>query len=238
MFDDKTRAIINADQTEAAQDERYARQMAMAVELHEADPRLPLVSALVIAGDRLSDMRSRRWVEQGADPVTCVAFVGSYARLDFALWLLERGDIDDGWMLAELPSLWRGSDPDDTDPRFLSLWRRMYSANGGKYLRDGKPLPKRSPWLRVWRGQDTGAPFGIAWSLDRDVAARFARGAATRQTDRGGTVYDLHVPRSVVLGYLTGRGEQEVIVDVDAIFTGPYDVRDWTESEMREGWGK
>ena len=174
---------------------------------------MPFISALVIARDMASADRSMDWLRTGKyDWKRAEVFCGSYGRLDLRVRAWEEGLITDEQAFDDLPSTWSGSDPDDTDPRFLALWKSAYAANGGFYLRDGGPLPPKRT-LVIFRGQDAGAPFGIAWSLDPMVAAKFASGAATRQRDRFGVVYRAIVKRSDVLGYMTGRHEAEVIVD-------------------------
>jgi len=105
-------------------------------------------------------------------------------------------------LIEMLPDLWRGSDPDDTDPQYLRLWKTAWLANGRRTVRDGPHLPKGRT-VRCYRGQDADAPLGIAWSLDRRVAEKFARGAGTRQSNRSGMVFETEVPRTAVLAYLT-----------------------------------
>lgn len=192
---------------------RFARQGELATELQAADPLLRPVTSMIIAGDRQSADRADEWVRSGADAAEVSAFVGSYARLDFLVRWRDVGRVDEGWLLDELPGLWSGSDPDDSDPRFLRLWYAARRRNRGLYVRDGRALP-RGPGLTLFRGQDAGAIVGCSWTLDPKVARRFADGAATRQADRGGVVLRCDgFPRRAALAYLTGRGEQEVIVD-------------------------
>jgi hypothetical protein len=203
---------------EAAMDiaaQEMERDAKRATELMDADPSLPFISALVIARDMASADRSMQWLRDGThDWGRAEVFCGSYGRLDLRVRAREEGLITDEQAFADLASTWSGSDPDDTDPRFLSLWKDAVKANGGLYLRDPEDatLPG-TQWLTIFRGQDYGVPFGIAWSLDLKVAMKFANGAATRQHNRGGTVYRAIVKRSDVLGYMTGRHEAEVIVD-------------------------
>ena len=186
-----------------------------ATKLMDADPSLPFISALVIARDLASVDRSLGWLREGKhDWGRAEVFTGSYGRLDLRVRAREEGLITKEQALDGLADTWSGSDPDDTDPRFLALWKEAFATNGGTYLRDhaDKTLPG-TQWLTIYRGQDAGAPFGIAWSLDPMVAAKFADGAATRQRNRQGVVYRAIAPRTKVMGYMTGRGEQEVIVD-------------------------
>lgn len=185
-----------------------------AKELMEKDPKLPFISAYIIAGDLASADRSLQWLRDGKyDFGVCKAFVGSYGRLDFMVRARDAGLATREQLLKDLADEWSGSDPDDTDPRFLDLWIEAWVANGGRYVRQrkGGALP-RDRFLQVYRGQDRGAPFGIAWSLDKTVAGKFARGAASREAVRGGVVYRAVVARADILGYMTERGEAEVIV--------------------------
>ena len=196
---------------------RLERVAAVAQEVMAADPRLGPISASIIAGDQISRDDARQWVESGEkDAATAMHFVGSFYRLDFALWAVEAGHLERHLLLRDLPELWRGSDPDDTDPRFLALWKE-HRAKRRSYYSDGKRLLNRYPWIRVYRGQDEDAPLGIAWSRDMAVAKKFAHGAGTRQANRQGAVLKGYVARTDVLAYLTGRGEQEVVVDPDAV---------------------
>jgi len=194
--------------------QEMARDAERATKLMDADPSLPFISALVIARDMASADRSMDWLRTGKyDWSRCEVFCGSYGRLDLRVRAHAEGLITDEQALEDLPSTWSGSDPDDTDPRFLALWKSAFAANGGVYLRDGDDTLPGTQYLTIYRGQDYGAPFGIAWSLNISVAVKFANGAATRQRNRGGTVYTAIVKRSDVLGYMTGRKEAEVIVD-------------------------
>jgi len=203
---------------EAAMDiaaQEMERDAKRATELMDKDPSLPFISALVIARDMASADRSMEWLREGKyDWGRAEVFCGSYGRLDLRVRALAEGLITDEQAFADLASTWSGSDPDDADPRFLLLWKKAVAANGGLYLRDPNDasLPG-TQWLTLYRGQDRGSILGIAWSLDPMVAAKFADGAATRQHNRGGVVYRAIVERSKVLGYMTGRGEAEVIVD-------------------------
>ena len=219
----------NLDRLEAEAKEDFKR----AEELMKRDPKLPLISAYVIARDLRSADRSMEWLREGKyDWKTAEVFTGSYGRMDLRVRAHAEGLITNEQVLDGLTHAWSGSDPDDTDPRFLALWRDAWVANGRKPLRDGKGLP-RDQWLHVYRGQDEvttvgrtpldPSAFGIAWSLDPMVAKKFANGAATREHSRGGVVYVARVHRSDVMGYMVGRNEAEVIVDPTML----HDVEVW-----------
>jgi hypothetical protein len=209
----KLEAIIRADSPQTDEDlvAQSRAQSERAAAIMAAQPTLPFISAYIMAGDQLSAERAERWMDAGADFLDVWVFVGSYARLGCAIKAQAAGRVGADWLLDNLPWLWSGSDPDDTDPTFLSWWKTAYIRNGGTVL-DGEPLPGRGPIL-LHRGQDADAPLGIAWTTDKAVAEKFARGAGIRQSNRAGTVITTWVERSDILAYLTGRGESECIID-------------------------
>jgi hypothetical protein len=188
------------------------RQVEIAEELKAADPNLSDISAIVIAGDKMTAERADTLIKNGIPYKTAVVTIGSFYRLDWAVKQYEKGYITLDTLLANWPEDWRSSDPDDTDKRFLRIWHLAHQMNGHKYVRDGKALPNKKT-LVIYRGQDEGAPYGIAWTLDKNIAEKFARGAGTRQANRAGIIYSASVERRKVLGYLTMRGESEVIVN-------------------------
>lgn len=195
---------------------RMVRQERYAARLMERDPSLYAPTAFTIAGDVVSALYARALLRSNAVPVEkALAFCGSYTRMGMALKHLPFPDL-----VESLPDLWRGSDPDDTDPRFLAMWRAAFAWNGGLVTDLGdfagtdkyRPLPSRT-WIDVYRGQDKGARPGIAWSLDQKIAEKFAAGAALRMISRDGVILHGKVKRSSIMGYMVGGGESEVIVD-------------------------
>jgi len=197
--------------------EQEAERMALSRELLDRDPTLGALTALIMAGDLLTAKRARQMVRDGEVTATqSVVFVGSYARLAYMVGLMDEGLIEPEWVYRRLPDEWSGSDPDDMNPRFLTLWREAFAWNGSTYLRDGEDMLPAADVLHVFRGQDYGpGPIkpGLAWSLDRKVAEKFAKGAALRQSHRPGVVIEAMVMRKDVLAYMTGRREAEVIID-------------------------
>lgn len=191
---------------------RSKRDMARASELVAKNPSLPYITAIVMAGDIGSAERVDKMLDKGEVTFDrAVHMVGSYARLDWAIRAQERGYVHYDNLLKMLPELWRGSDPDDTDPRFLELWRDARRLNHGRYVRDGKALPP-GRLLPVYRGQRVTDPVGIAWTTDIDTAKKFALGASFR-TAIDGVVIERTIRRSDVMAFLTGRGESEAILD-------------------------
>lgn len=66
--------------------------------------------------------------------------------------------------------------------------------------------------LTVYRGVGKeGNPKGMAWTLSRKTAEWFARRFGGKDVD--GWVYTARIPSFGILAYLTGRGEDEVVVD-------------------------
>jgi hypothetical protein len=176
---------------------------------------IPYIAAYVIAGDIASRETADAMLRTKPFWVAS-AFVGSYARLAWVVDHMETGDVDRSEVVGLLPHLWSGSDPDDTDPRFLALWQDAWRANGRHPVRDGRPLPRTltpSTPLEVFRGQLGPDKPGIAWTLDPKVARRFALTGGLRATIGEGILIRALAERRDVLAYLTGRGESEVVID-------------------------
>ena len=177
------------------------------------DPALPDLTRIVMANDLRSAEDGLALVRSGQiEPETALVYAGSYSRISTLLTLLDEERITIDRALDLLPSVWPGSDPDDTDPRLWALWELAFIRNGGVVTDQGHDLPRRS-YLTVWRGQRKDDRIGCAWSLRRDVAERFARGASFRTPVPDGVIIETKVPRGMILAYLTGRGEEEVIID-------------------------
>lgn len=191
----------------------------IAAELMKDNPKLPSVTAMIMGGDMAS---AERWMEEvraGRVPYDeALLLTGSYARLDAALRLQEEGHATRDHLLDIWPHEWPGADPDDTDPRFVALWLEAWERNGRRPVQDepSSKLP-RGKRITVYRGQLAGAPVGLSWSLDRAIAEKFARGAWARLPVGGGEIIEMRALRSNVLAYLTGRGEQEVIIDPSTV---------------------
>ena len=225
-MDMTTFLIQNPDLDRAPTDEEMTARMEKAAALAK-EQGIPYISAVVIAGDILSGERSKQWVERGLDGTEAVGFVGSFARLDFVVWAVEGGHLPDTYLMDNLPDLWRGSDPDDSDPRFLSLWKRAWLAGEATIFDSPKGMTlldnvTDGEWVKVYRGQvgDRNQPTGIAWSTDWKVANKFAKTGGLRGViDLGGYVLTRWVKREDILAYLVGRGESEVVVDPRDLIT-------------------
>lgn len=188
------------------------RRSEIADEIMASDPKLSPISAMIMAGDRMSADRATEMMNNGVPYDNAVVVIGSFYRLNWMIQQYIDGKISFEKLTEDWAADWRGSDPDDTDKRYLDVWAKLFYNNKKRYIRDGKPLPRKNI-LTVYRGQDEFAPFGIAWTLDKAIAEKFANGAGSRQSNRGGIVYVASIERRKVLGYLTLRGESEVIVN-------------------------
>ena len=192
-------------------------QMVIADQLLKDNPAIGShMTAVILAGDILSKRRWRAQMDAGkVSPEQVINIIGSYERLNLAVELVAEGRVTKEYVFGILPNLWSMSDPDDTDPRFLALWREAWEANGYVALIDGDDdtdLPDVEV-LDIYRGQDPGDTLGIAWSLDQKIAEKFAKGAALRQANRNGDILHARIERRLVMGYLTRRGEAEVVID-------------------------
>ncbi len=217
--------------TQLAQLDQWARAIEVkSKEISEKYPGLPWLTTIIMAQDAAGadrwdeDIKAGRvTVEQGC------RLVGSYARFGFAL-----DHLPERLMYEDIADLWRGSDPDDTDPRFLDVWQRAAIYHHGP-VTDGRdlPAPRKGRLLTVYRGQMEGDPFGIAWTTDKGIASKFARGAGLRISTMLGVIYEGYVYPGDVLGYLTGRGESEIVVDPKNVLD-PRVVARWCEAEGTE----
>jgi len=195
--------------------EQSERQMKFAEQLTRDKGILPPLS-IVMAGDMVS---AERWEEafksRKISFKKACALIGSYARFDFAVKMMTEGWIDPSELYEDVCSLWSSSDPDDSSLVNLNVFCDAHAANDGKILRDGNGmgLLGRKSIIRVYRGDVFhDAPLGFAWSLDEEVAKKFAKGASMRTHFDNGIVRSGLVHRKDVLAYITGRGEHEVIV--------------------------
>lgn len=190
------------------------------VDLIASQPDLHPITAHVIAGDILSARKATERVVAGEDPTKVYVTVGSFARWGWVTALVQSGAISREWFAENIADLWRGADPDDTDPANLAIWREAWFGNKRSVIRDGRPLPKKrgDGTIAVYRGGD---PFsvrkGIAWTTDPKIARKFALGAGVRVPTANGVVIAGDVMPHYVLAYLTGRGESEVIVDPTSV---------------------
>lgn len=186
-----------------------AMNRAMA-KLAKKNPQLPFVTLVVMANDYLTVERADMLVLSGVSILKAANEVGSFYRLKWLVDKYHAGLFDDTWLVGNFPYEWMASDPDDTDPKYLKLWKRVKKLNGG-YVYDKALLPKGD--LKLFRGQENESdPLGIAWTTDEEVAVRFANGAGMR-TKINGVVIARTANSSDVLGFMTGRGESEVVID-------------------------
>jgi hypothetical protein len=177
------------------------------------DASLPMLTRIVMAGDLRQAQDSLRSLRAGSiDIDRAMILTGSYGRMALLVQAIDESLVPLGKALDLLPQWWPSSDPDDTDPRLISLWESAFSRKGGLVTDEGHDLPRKS-WLTIWRGQRTTDPIGCAWSLDRGIAERFARGASYRTAIENPQIIEAKVPRGIILAYLTGRGEEEVIIN-------------------------
>ena len=111
----------------------------------------------------------------------------------------------------------RCDSPGDSTEGLLALFHRA------EYVSD-QENPRPEGCLRIYRGTLGDDPReGISWTLSEEQARWFAEhGARGSGRDRSiPTVWAATVEAENVLGYFTGRGEEEVIID-------PADVSDVT----------
>jgi hypothetical protein len=221
---DKLRDLLDAEGqrrfTEEGMKADMEERSSIMEELIAADPQLSVMGAMVMAGDRQSRLRMQSFVEQGINAKECGTFVGSYERLAFWRWAYEQGHITRSELNDYVVSDWSSSDPDDSDPFWVECWQDIYDRNGGPVFDEPAPKMKMSRLIKVYRGQPEGAVPGIAWSMDINVARKFAKTGGARATNRtDGVIYEAFVKVSDCYAFLWGRNEQEVVLNPARLLT-------------------
>ena len=89
-----------------------------------------------------------------------------------------------------------------TVDQWLEVWRRA------AFVTDGPEAPTEP--LRVYRGCGIDDVFGLEWTTDLMVGAKFARAF-------DGGVYSTVIEPEGVMGRIDDRGESEVVIDPDFI---------------------
>lgn len=122
----------------------------------------------------------------------------------------NRDKVDAAGLAAILPGIWT-----DTEMPTLNLADPFYLwAEAGFATDDPEGWMALPDALRVYRGGEIG---GISWTLDEERARWFAN----RFGQDAATVWVEDVEKADVYGYLTSRGEQEIILNPDH--------REWVE---------
>jgi hypothetical protein len=170
------------------------------------------VSAIIMAGDIQSRERADALFAEGKSVEQASIMVGSYSRFDWVVDQYHMGHIGVEELSDWICELWCGADPDDTNPDFLVVWEQC-SNYKGTTLYDEKPLPDGEEFT-IYRGQDNDVEWeiGLSWSLSKEIATKFANGAATRSF-QDGYLATARVERSHIMAYISGRNEEELIID-------------------------
>lgn len=217
----------------------HQQGMLMAV-LHRPD-LAGSIGQIVAANDYASMFRTEAGIRDGSIPRhDWHVRVGSYARMELCTRMVEMTqDMSwgEGWYVAEifpiLCELWRGSDPDDTDPRFEDLFKRAKSyTTRVTPMYDAVPLGSGTDPITVYRGEPgillharPDQIGGLSWTTDINTAIKFATGATMRSPHPVGTVLKGEVRYEDVLAYITGRGEWELIVPPEDVRLVAYDQK-------------
>lgn len=187
------------------------RQEEIANELKAQNPALAFITAYIMAGDYVTaEVMTDAVINKLMTASDAVNRIGSYARFQWAVANLPKPEL-----MKKLLELWRGSAPDDTNLEYLELFRERAATEKRGYAADGLLLPQEKDKFLVYRGQQPGDPRGFSWTLDKETAVKFANGAGLRVPTGGGVIYNLEIDRECILAYITGRGEAEIIVDIE-----------------------
>jgi hypothetical protein len=172
---------------------------------------VPMLTGIIMAQDRSNWQLANDELSKGRPFHEASIYLGSFARFD---WIAEKylaGEITVEELTLHIAEEWRGSDPDDSDYRFLMLWEDCYNNKGSLITDEDKTLPEGE--FTIYRGQLTDDPVGgLSWSLSEKVARKFATGAALR-TLTDGFLLQTTIDSSDVTAYITERNEEELIID-------------------------
>lgn len=192
-------------------------------DLMAKDPGLPYITSYIQAQDLAGMPRADEAMERGEPWYEAIGWLGSYARLEWLKQKMQDGTITEFAEVYErLPELWRGSDPDDTDPFWLKTWEAARTANGEMITDEGKsPEVDEYGSVTLYRGDTSPIPTGIAWSTNRDIALKFANTGGGRAQRADGHLFEASVRIENVIAYITGRNEFECIIntgDIDDLY--------------------
>lgn len=105
-----------------------------------------------------------------------------------------------------LPDVWSDAEPNDTDPRYLTMWRQASKGHGIVY--SDPDLHLDQPEVIYRGGGKIDEKLGIAWTTDWNIARFFAM----RYRDIG-VIWTATCRIEDVLGFVQDRSESEVIID-------------------------
>src|SRR5271166_216862 len=97
--------------------------------------------------------------------------------------------------------------------RYAKLFKSIRRDWSAEYLGDDdrKFYETLSDRFTAYRGQDVGSPVGLSWTLDREIAAGFARGHRWVFNPRP-VILTAQVLKRDVAGAYVDRGESEIIL--------------------------
>jgi len=108
---------------------------------------------------------------------------------------------EDVWIDSE--NIWQNQDE----------WNEMLVDLHERGATLGEPLDGLSDEVVIYRGSTRRNMNGLSWTLDEEKARWFAKRLLSDEDQA--VVQRLVVPKSSILGYLTSRGESEILVNPD-----------------------
>lgn len=103
---------------------------------------------------------------------------------------------------------------------WLTLFNDAVDGDPDLYLHDTEPAPRSDlpEQVTLFRGCGKGTERGMSWTDDRERAEWFAHRFDGRGGDEDRFVLEITVPREVVLARFGVRGEDEWVLDPDALY--------------------
>lgn len=148
---------------------------------------------------------------------------------------LDTSDLTAERFWREFWSIWQSSEnlfaDGDIFHDLLSFGQKLGPPTIGLDDEEREALEAMPEEVEVYRGSCPHNQLGWSWTTDLEKARWFA-GRSVGDTTRYVSV--TRVPKSSIIGYLTGRGESEVVIDPDDI-DGDIDTLEEFESEVTGG---
>ena len=208
------------------------------------------IGQVIAANDYASQIKAVNEVKAGRlGRKDSLVRVGSFALMDHVFSLINMAG-QMGWpadwyetdIEPDLLGIWSRADPDDTQVRYLELFEKAKARRSPHApLHDGHPLDMHVNGGKhfVYRGEpgkfNPEGMGGLSWSLDMAVATKFATGAVARSPGAG-VVYAGVAEYPDVLAFITGRGEQELIIAPENVQIMNYGLVSATQPGRAVDW--
>ncbi len=134
-----------------------------------------------------------------------------------------QGRIDNAILSNSVAEVWSAAEYPEQALRRCD-WRNLFYSAG--YTVDGQLAERPTEPIRLYRGSIPQRRCGWSWTGDLDIAQRFAAGYETGGPigRLAGEVWEIMAPPAALLSHITGRQEDEYVVDTRGLRIVRYQV--------------